>query len=143
MSLSPKESPRLEVSDVAQALQTIFTERAEEQAKKTGFIQRILTGSSFVQLLVFGWLNDPEASLTQLTQMGAAVGVTLTNQALEQRFSPESAALLKSLLEEAMGLMLQAEPVALKLLSRFEGVYLLDSSILNPAGSGGQDGPVA
>ena len=128
------------LSEVCDAMQTLLTTSADALAQSTGFIQRQrkLTGSSFAQMLTFGWLDNPEASYEQLVQMGAAVGVELSAQALEQRFTPKSAEFLKALLEESVGLMLQAEPVSLELLSRFAGellsrfagVYLLDSSII-------------
>ena len=53
------------ISSVAEAMQTIFTSVADKAAKTSGFIKRKrkLTGSKFVQTLVFSWL----ANLLNLT----------------------------------------------------------------------------
>jgi hypothetical protein len=69
------------IPQVAAAMQTVLTTTADTAARRTRFVQRPrkakLTGSTFTQTLVFGWLADPDASLDSLAQTAAAVGVVL------------------------------------------------------------------
>ena len=56
---------------------------------------RKLTGSNLVQTPVFGWLDNPESTYEELAQTVTTVNLTLTPQAIEQRFTPEAADTLK------------------------------------------------
>jgi hypothetical protein len=115
---------------VAAALQRVLTEVPEGLARPTGFCQRAskLTAAVFVQTLVLGWLGNPQASLSELTQVAAKLGATLSPQALAQRFTAEAAALLEGVLAAAVEQAVAAEPAAVELLGRFAGVEVLDSS---------------
>ena len=64
------------IPQIAEAIQTVLTTKADKIAQKTGFTQRQskLTGSAFVQTLVLSWLSDPQASLDNLTSMAAQLG---------------------------------------------------------------------
>ncbi len=62
----------MSVSQIEEALREIMGSQADELAKKTGFIRRKreegITGSNFVQTLVFGWISKVNEALGQLTQ---------------------------------------------------------------------------
>jgi hypothetical protein len=119
------------VTQVSTAVQTLLTTTANELARETGFVRRAskLTGARFVQALVFGWLSAPQATVQQLAQMAGTVGVAISPQGLDQRFTPEAAHLLYRLLGVAIQQVVATEPVDSPLLQRFAGgVYLLDSS---------------
>jgi hypothetical protein len=118
------------LAQVSNCMQTVLTEVAEQQARLTGFVQREskLGGAEFVQTLTFGWLANPEASLEALSQTAATLGVTLTPQGLDQRFSAAGARLLERVLASAVTQVMRTEPIAIPLLQRFTGVYLLDST---------------
>ena len=118
------------VPQLAEAMQTLLTTTANTTARATGFTRRRspLTGAGFAQALVFGWLADADATLEQLSQSAAACGCPVSPQALEQRFTPAAADLVQSLLATAVQTLVSAEPVAVPLLQRFAGIYLLDSS---------------
>jgi len=120
------------IPQVGEALRAVFTQKAEEVAKQTQFIKRQvkITGSWFVQTLVFGWLMNPQATLEELTQTGAALGLSVSPQALDQRFTKEASDFLKAMVEAATTQVVSAEPVAIELLARFRGVYLEDSTII-------------
>jgi hypothetical protein len=111
-------------------MQTVLTTKADEAASETGFVQRKskMGGASFVQTLVLGWLQKPEATLEELTQTSAALGVTITPQGLEQRFNEPAAQCLQKVLEEAVNKVISAEPVAIPILQRFSETYLDDST---------------
>jgi hypothetical protein len=117
--------------DVAQALRDVLTSVADAAAVETRFVKRRskLTGAAFVQTLTFGWLARPEATLEELAQTAAAVGVPISGQGLDQRFTPQGAACLRTVLEAAVTRVLTADPVAIPILQRFPGgVSLLDST---------------
>lgn len=118
------------IAQVAEAMQTVLTTVADTAARETGFVKRRrkLTGARFVQTLVLGWLNQPQASLETLTQTTAALGVTVRPQALDQRFTPQAAACLAQVLDAAVAEVVSADPVAIAVLQRFSVVILQDSS---------------
>lgn len=120
----------LTVTQVSQAMQTVLTKVAKRAGRSSGFIQREvkLTGASFVQSLVFGWLANPAATLEELCQSAAVVGVEISPQGLDQRFSAQAAECLYQVLQASVGQVIAAEPVAVPVLARFAGVYLEDSS---------------
>lgn len=118
------------LAQVARAMQRVLTEVAEEEARTCGFVRRrrCWSGASFVQTLVLGWLGEPAASLSALTQIAAKLGVRVSPQGLAQRFGPAAAALLERVLAAAIGQVVAAAAVPIPLLARFTEVLLLDSS---------------
>ena len=127
MSIIPK---------IAKAMQTILTTSADKRAADIGLIkrQRQFSGSTFAQTLVFGWLNKPDATLSDLTQTAADLGVTVSPQGLDKRFTSQSAEFLKLILEDTVGTLISADPVSIPILQRFHGVYIKDSSIVTLPG---------
>ncbi len=122
------------ISQVSGAMQRVLTRRAKELERETGFVERStaqLDGPTFVQTTVFGWLDTPEASYAQLRHVAASLGVPVSSQAVEQRFGTESAALLREVLQEAVGEVLSSEASAPELLRRFNGVYVQDGTIIS------------
>jgi hypothetical protein len=122
--------PMATVPQVARALQTVLTTTADALARSSGFIQRQrkLTGASFVQGLVLGWLAHPLATYDQLAQAVTRAGTPITAQGLEQRFTPAAAQFLQEVLEAATETVIRADEQAASLLQRFTGVWLLDTS---------------
>lgn len=123
---------KVTISQVSKTMQTILCETVHEVAKECGLVrrQRKVTGANLCQTLVMGWLSNPAATLEELCQTGAAVGLEISPQGLDQRFTKETAEFLQRMLEETVAAMFFAEPVAIPLLQRFNGVNLIDSSIV-------------
>jgi len=120
-------------TDVRRALQSVFLDTADRAARQTGFQRREskLNGSVFVQALTFGWLHNPQATLEELAQVAASLGVPISSQGLDERFGPQAAALLERVLQAAVVQVLSTDPVAVPLLRRFAGgVCLLDTTTL-------------
>ena len=117
---------------VATAMQEVLQTVGDTVARCTGFLkrQRKLTGAKFVQTLVFTWLAKPNASYEEFAQTAASLGVQITPQALEQRFTPEAAELLRHALEAGVCQLISAKPVNVEVLQRFNGVYLDDSTTI-------------
>ncbi|CAA9299185.1 MAG: hypothetical protein AVDCRST_MAG26-4668 [uncultured Chloroflexia bacterium] len=120
------------IPQVAAALQVVLSTVATTVAGSTGFVrrQRHLTGAGFVQALVFGFLAHPAATLEHLAQSAANVGFAISPQGLAKRFTPAAAACLQQVLEAAVQQVVAAKPVAIPILHRFTGVYVLDSTTI-------------
>ena len=137
------------VSQLCHTLQTVLTTVADTAARATRFVQRqsILTGSKFVQTLVIGWLDNPDATYEQLAQTATALGAPITAQGLDNRFTLEAANCLKQTLESAVQHVIMADPVVIPVLQRFQGVYIQDGTTiplpaaLAPLWSGCNDTP--
>jgi hypothetical protein len=118
------------LTDLAGQLQTLFAHEADQLARDTGFLkrQRKLSGAAFAQVLVFGWLHQPNASLDDLAEFAADLGIDVTPQALDQRLNLPATRLLAALLTQAWHRAVAAQPLALPLLRRFRGVYVFDNT---------------
>ena len=92
------------ISQVSKAMNLVLGAIADQSARQTGCVQRRgkFTGAILAQTLVLGWLHNPQASLGQLAQMAANLGVKATPQALDQRFSRQAAAFLERVLQAAV-----------------------------------------
>src|SRR5512135_155033 len=122
------------ISQVSEEMETILSQRAKALERATGFVQRStaqLDGPIFAQTTVLTWMHQPRAGYSQLRLTAASLGVSVSKQALEQRFSASSARLLRALLEEAVGAMISSEGNLPEVLSRFNGVYLQDGTIIS------------
>lgn len=96
--------------------------------------ERKLTGATFVQSLVFGWLENPEATVTERAQIAAARGVQISAYGLEKRLDDERASeCLRLVLARAMREVVASASAAIPVLGRFSGVYLYDGSVVGLA----------
>ena len=64
------------IHQLCKTLQNLLIEDANRIGRESGFIQRQrkLTGASFAQALVFGWLANPQASLEEYVRVRGYVG---------------------------------------------------------------------
>lgn len=118
---------------VAECMHRVLTDVANEAAEKSGFVRRRrkLDGASFVQALVFGWLANPEASAEERAQVAASRGAPISAYGLDKRCTQRGAECLRLVLETAVGrAVAAAEPAAVPILGRFEGVYVYDGSVV-------------
>ena len=109
------------LSQVAEGMQAVLTEASDIIGRKTGFIKRLrkLSGSGFVQTLVFGWLSNPDSTLEELCQSAVSLGIDISPQGLSKRFTPQAAGCLQEVLETAVSQVVADEPVAIPILQRF------------------------
>jgi len=119
------------IRELAALLQHFLTETADEVAQQTGFIerQRKVTGAGFAQALIFSFLAHPAATRAQVQQTAVAAGMGVTTPALDQRFTPKAVLFLDTLLQRALTLVVEG-PARPSLLSRFNGVWLADTSVM-------------
>jgi hypothetical protein len=113
-------------------MQTILGPVADQLGWETCFTKRQskLSGSAFVQALVFSVMGNSDLTYTNLKAGAMNAGVEISQQGLEQRFTAASAKLCQRVLEEAVRQVILTEPTVLPLLKRFAGVYIRDSSTI-------------
>src|SRR5438552_16219266 len=100
--MTPRRDPMsTTIAQIEQALREVVEQDAPRLARETGFIQRErnFDGSDFAQVLIFGWLQNGEASLDELTQVAQERDVTLSGSGLSQRFTPQCAQFMRLLVE--------------------------------------------
>ncbi len=68
------------ITQLAHAIQFVLTDLPHDFARSSGFTQRSskLSAADFVQLLVAGWLANPQASLQELVATPLPSGVVIT-----------------------------------------------------------------
>jgi hypothetical protein len=120
------------LTELAHTLQTLFTVEAADIARATGCVrrQRKLSGPLLAQTLVFGWLQQPDASLEDLADMAADLGAEIWPQALDQRFTAATSQFLVNLLAAGLDRVIAGRPVIADLAQRFTGIYVYDSTTL-------------
>ena len=118
------------LTQVSDIMQKVLQQSANEAAINCGAVRRRrkFDGSTLVQTLVFGWLQLPEASYTDLAETARALDVDVTRQAIVKRMTRETAETLKATLEIASKQSILPTPQTLPLLSQFTGVYVQDST---------------
>jgi hypothetical protein len=111
----------------------MLQESAHQVGRTSGFVQRQskFGGAELAQTLVWGWLANPQASLEELAQSAAAVGVSISAQGLDQRLGQRAAECLQQVLRQAMRHLVQAEKVPLRVWEHFSGVYVHDSTTVS------------
>jgi hypothetical protein len=120
------------VACLAQTLQTLLTTTAEQLAASTGCLRRHrkLSGATRAPILVLGWLHQPTATVHPLAQLAATLGGASTPQAIDRRFTEETATFLKPVLAAAVTQVLASDPVAIPLVRRFPAVMIQDRSMV-------------
>ena len=121
------------VAYVEEQVQHVLGSRANELARETGCIvrQRKFDGATLVQTLLFGFQQHVHASLEQLASMAQVRAVSVTDSAVDKRFSEACAQFLHAVLEEMSTVVVQAaQAVPLTLLKRFSAVICEDSSTI-------------
>ena len=119
------------VSQVGEQLHHVLEERACVLARETGCVKRKrkFSGADLVQTLVFGFQQHPHASLEDLASTAAIREVSVTDTAVDKRFTLACARLLHAVLEELSSVVVEAaQDVPIRLLRRFSAVILEDSS---------------
>jgi hypothetical protein len=120
-------------TQIENAPRQLLEHEADTLARATGFVQRQrkLTGSTFAHLMLCGATSNPCPTYTSWTQAAAVAGTTITPQAIEQRFTPETAHFLYALLQRLVASVITTStPEVAPLLERFAGVFIKDSTVI-------------
>jgi hypothetical protein len=122
------------IPQVSQAMQQLLTTAAQDADAKLHYTKRPdrakFTAATLTQTLVLGFLAHPDATVEQLAQTAARAGVDVSPQAIDQRFSLPTAALLQEIVASSTQHLIGADGVAIPILQRFSGVRIHDSTTI-------------
>jgi hypothetical protein len=90
-----------------------------------------VTGAGFAQALIFSFMSKPTSTRQDVGQTAVNAGMSLSTPGLDQRFNAKAAYFLDSLLAAAMQQIVCTVPQVQSLLSRFNGVYISDSTVVS------------
>ena len=118
------------IRTVGHHLQTLLGPSLDQLGRQTGVIQRHrkFSGMSLLKTLVLTLLKPPKADAHQYAATAAKLGVVVTPEAIEKRFSPRLVTFLKAVLQEAIEAVVASQPVAVELLRKFTAVHIGDST---------------
>ena len=120
---------------LSELAQRFFVQRPKELERASGLVQRStakIDGPALVQMCVLGWLHNAGARYSQLNHVVASLDIHVRTQALEERFGPASSRLMRQLLEEAAGQLVEGQALELALWEHFPGgVYLQDGTVVS------------
>jgi hypothetical protein len=141
------------IERVAGAVQSLLGPCADEVARQTKVIlrQRKFSPQSLASTFILGFLHNPRASDEELARTAALVGVSVTPQAIEQRYHERLVQFLRGLFTKAVQTQVPSDRVLAPLLEKFTDVQIMDSTVLSlPAamadefpGCGGSHGGTA
>lgn len=85
------------IPQVAGTLQSVFDSEIEAIGQRTGLIQRFrkFTAVLLLKMLVFTLLKSPRAKNKDYVSTAAQLGLTITERAVEKRFTPQLVAFLR------------------------------------------------
>jgi hypothetical protein len=142
------------ITQATACLEDIFNAAEINQAaRKAKVVIRTskMDGISLLRTLTFGFLQNPQASLSQLCQTAQDVGVHISRQGLDERMTEATADFLLPCLAKVLKRLQSRCGLAPEVLKQFPEVYLQDSTVqslpdslqeLFP-GSGGNASPAA
>lgn len=118
------------IRTVAATLQTLLGPSLDQIGRQTGVIQRQrkFSGMTLLQTLVLTLLKSPKADADKYAKTAAKLGVIVTPEAVEKRFSPRLVSFLKEVLQQAIEKVVASQPVAIELLAKFTAVRIGDST---------------
>jgi hypothetical protein len=120
------------VVQVAAAMQAVFGTSIDDLARITRCVQRQrkFSGASLVRTLVLAVLLRPAAKNRDYQAMAAKLGVHVTEEAIDHRFTDELVAFLEKILKQAVSQALAAKAATTPLLQKFSDVRIGDSTTL-------------
>jgi hypothetical protein len=123
----------MSVTQVMEQYQSILEEEVRDIAYETGAVKREgkLDVVTLVQMLIFGFWQDPEIRLSGLAQVGCRREVNVTESAISQRFTPECAKMFLKIMQRLAEVRLESEKVDIPLLKQFSEVIVEDSTSIS------------
>lgn len=122
---------RLDLQVTAKKIKVFFGDTVNQIAKQARFVQRQskLDGLKFLQVVVFGFIENPKGSLNHLAQVSLDLGMEITPQGIDERINEHSVIFLKEMFKQAMETFKNDQPLPLEVLQRFRAINILDSSV--------------
>jgi Transposase DDE domain len=121
------------ISRMATAVESLLGTWADEVAEQTNVVQRQRKFSprSLASTFVLGFLHKPRASDEDLAHTAALVGVSVSTQAIEQRYHERMVEFMRGLFDKAVQAHVPADRVLAPLLDRFSDVQIMDSTVVS------------
>jgi hypothetical protein len=118
------------IRNVAQRLQTLLGSSLDQIGRQTGVIQRQrkFSGMTRLKTLVLTRLKSPAADIGKYVITAAKLGVIVTPEAVQKRFTTRLVTFLRAGLERAVAGVVASQPVDVALLRRFTAVRIGDST---------------
>jgi hypothetical protein len=118
------------ISTVASRLQSALGLELDGIGRETGVIKRRrkFSGATLLKTMVLTVMKCPNATTDDFVATAAQLGVFVTPEALEKRFTENLISHLREGLRHVLGHVLAAEPTAIPLLEKFTAVELGDST---------------
>lgn len=115
----------------AEQLQEFLEYIACELGRISGFVQRQskMTAACFVKTLILGWLHHPQASLQELAQVSAELGVPISAVGLHSRLNAAAVRLLEQLVKRSLVQLRERLAFPVGILEQFTQVNIVDSSV--------------
>ena len=122
---------KLNLQSIAGKINSFFGSTVNQVARQTKFVRRQskLDGLNFLQVSVFGFIENPQGSLNHLAQVSLDLGVEITPQGIDERINEHSVAFLKEMFSQAMETFKNDRPLPLEVLQQFRAINILDSSV--------------
>lgn len=121
----------MNLKDMSKTIRSFFIDIADKTAKATKFVQRKskLSGSVFLQMLVFGFLNNPKASLNDLSEFsGDHYDLGITPQGIDGRINTYALSFVRKMFDTAMNIFRHTVPIPIPLIEQFAAVNITDST---------------
>ncbi len=125
-----RRKSRDEYTQQSERVQNFMQGVTTEHGAASGFVKRRskMTASVFAETMILGLLDNPEASLNDLVQISAKLGVEISQPGLHDRINEAAVALLKGLLDSSLKQFAAQGVVPAEVLARFSRVDILDST---------------
>lgn len=119
-----------EYSRKSEMIQEFMQPIATEQGIASGFVKRQskMSATGFAETMILGVLDKQEATLNDLVQISAKLGVEISEPGLHGRINDEGVVLLKSLLDSSLKQFAAQGEVPAEVLAQFSRVDILDST---------------
>jgi hypothetical protein len=118
------------VTQLEKAIKSVLQVHANQAGVSTGLIKRVreFTGATFAQTMILGQMQEGEIAMSDLASFAKQVGVNVSAQAIDKRFTEKTALFFAELLNAAFTQVVAADPVAIPVLERFSEVIVEDST---------------
>jgi len=118
----------ISVTYVHRLVKRLFEEDAPRLARQMGMRQKKLSFTQVALLLVLGWWQQPESGPSALARFAGSLGVTLSKQAVEERWSQRTADWLLALLQQAIQYVVSRQGTVANWMKPFPAVWVEDGS---------------
>jgi Transposase DDE domain len=121
------------VTQVRELLQGLLEESMDTLARETGCVkrERKFSGSTLLSTLVLTMLRNPQPNLRDYQNTAAQLGVDVTENAIDLRFSPDLVAFLAAAVRCVLDHVLTTDAPPVELLDRFHEVLIGDSTTIS------------